>query len=220
MPTNAPPASIRDGLRATAKALSGVSPNVGLGSRQALPYEDPTKPGAWAGESQLTGIKVKWDDTFRISRGETKADDKTTPAASVQLEFVTKLEDGQACSWSTRPYRWVYGDPSSVLPDSKGDYIRRRARDDQAIIMGWFQALLGVGPGDPIIRELDKCVEAVDVMLETARSQSQPVLVKAGWVKTDDSYVDKRTKKEIKRFNIEHFVYKNYFGQEPGTEPA
>ncbi len=225
--SNAPPASVRAALAATSKAIASLSPDVGFGSRQALPYEDPGKAGQWAGDCQLTGINVKWDDTFRLQRGENGRDsDTTTPAASVSLSFVTKLEGGQATSWSTRPYRWIYGDLEQVIPETPNNWLRRNAQTDMAVIMGWFQALLGTSPTDPIIRQLDACVEAVEGMLAEANSKGEAVMVKAGYVKKDDSYDEKdrvtkkKTGKKVIKFDIKHYVYKNYFGRAGDENPA
>lgn len=213
MPITPPPATIRQALAQSSQAAVLVSPDVGFGSRAARPFEEPGKANSWSGDCQLTGIDVKWEDTFTIERGASKDADKSTPCAAISLAFVTKLDNGSPVSWTTRRYRWVYGDPATVLPDSNGDYIRRRARDDMAVIMGWFQALLGTTSSDPVIRDPSIAVPAIDAMIQVALTAGAAVTVKAGYVKTIDSFTYKKGEKKGQKGqseNVTDYVYKNY----------
>lgn len=229
MPNAPAPSTVRQGLADAANALQGVSPNVGFGSRQPRPTEEPNKPGQWSGYSQLTSLTVKWDDTFIVGFGDKRENNKTVPAASLQATFVTTL-NGKPYSWSTRTYRWVYGDPEVVVPLLPDGTFRERfqveAKKQQSIVMGWFRNILGTSGDDPILRHPEDVIPIIDNMLAQAAQTNQPVIVKAGWVKTVDTYTIKkgdRKGQQGSREEANDFIYEGGTTENPqdsGGQPA
>lgn len=212
MPITPPPASIRQSLAESSKAAAAISPDTGFGSRAARPMEEPGKSGTWSGDCQITSIDVKWDDTFTIQRGDTRDSDKTVPAASVSLSLVTRLENNTPVSWTTKRYRWVHGDINTLLPESPGDNVRRRARDDMAVIMGWIQGILGTSSTDPVVRDLPTAAQAIDAMIQQRNAEGSGLLVKAGYVKTVEEFTYKKGPKKGTKGtseNVTDYVYKN-----------